>query len=342
MPNVDFRQFVDRFQVIERRLRIVELQTNPQLSIATGKTLTVNENLNLSGVSGKTLTLTNSLTVQGGGDTVLSSAGNYTLTIPATGTSALLGTAQTFTSVNTFDDDIISNSAIAVGLSSPLMPLHLQIDGSGGASVAAFDFDDGSISRISELRTGSLGSSLGWDVNNFFSFGTIAAHNQAGLTSTFMRIDTDGKVGIGTTSPSELLDLNKSTSYQLRLTNLGTGGGYWNIGQTSNGFAAGGGKLLFVPDSTSSNAATVTFTNTGNVGIGEVSPTAQLQVEQNNSGGSKPVLRLRQADESEEFIRFDSLIGAGRPIDTAALGAYYGRVRVHVQGVGDKWLALYD
>ena len=80
----------------------------------------------------------------------------------------------------------------------------------------------------------------------------------------------------------------------------------------------------------------------GNVGIGITSPSAQLHINQSSASGAKPTLRLRQADLSEEFIRFESTVGTGNAINTTALGTYYGRVRVLVEGVGEKWLALYN
>ena len=81
---------------------------------------------------------------------------------------------------------------------------------------------------------------------------------------------------------------------------------------------------------------------TGKVGLGTASPAARLHVNQPSTTAAIPVLTLRQADLSEEFIRFSATVGAGNPIDTAALGSYYGKVRVYVEGVGAKWLALYD
>lgn len=78
-------------------------------------------------------------------------------------------------------------------------------------------------------------------------------------------------------------------------------------------------------------------TGTGLVQFGD-----RLTVNQNSTTGAVPTLRLKQADLSEEFIRFETTVGAGNPIDTAALGAYYGKARVYVEGVGAKWLALYD
>jgi hypothetical protein len=77
----------------------------------------------------------------------------------------------------------------------------------------------------------------------------------------------------------------------------------------------------------------------GEVTIGEhINP---FLVDQSSTTAAIPVLTLDQADLSEEFINFVATIGAGNPINTTALGAYYGRVRVAVNGTM-KWLALYD
>lgn len=85
----------------------------------------------------------------------------------------------------------------------------------------------------------------------------------------------------------------------------------------------------------------------GDVGIANANPSASypaatLHVEQGSATAAKPTLRLRQVNLSQEFIRFQTTVGTGNPINTTALGAYYGRVRVYVEGVGAKWLALYD
>lgn len=67
-----------------------------------------------------------------------------------------------------------------------------------------------------------------------------------------------------------------------------------------------------------------------------------VKIDQPSTTGALPPLHLKQADLSEELIRFESTVAAGNPINTTGLGAYYGRVRVYVEGVGFKWLALYD
>lgn len=80
----------------------------------------------------------------------------------------------------------------------------------------------------------------------------------------------------------------------------------------------------------------------GNVGIGRTTPTAKLHIDQASTTGAIPVLTLDQADLSEEFINFVSTVGTGYPIDTAAIGTYYGKIRVQVEGVGYKYMALYN
>lgn len=92
----------------------------------------------------------------------------------------------------------------------------------------------------------------------------------------------------------------------------------------------------------------MTIKKTGFIHVNEkmgiaIEPTglAQLEIDQLNTDGEIPVIELDQADLSEEFINFKAIIGAGNPIDTAALGAFYGTARVAVNGTFKK-IALYD
>jgi hypothetical protein len=91
--------------------------------------------------------------------------------------------------------------------------------------------------------------------------------------------DTVGKrLGIGTSSPDRALHVRTTGTYQVKLENADAGGGEWHIGQSDNVFGAGGGKLLFVPDSIVSTDAAVTFTNSGDVGIGTTAPGGKLHI----------------------------------------------------------------
>jgi hypothetical protein len=87
--------------------------------------------MTFAGAAGKTLTLTNSLTNQGGNDGVLSWSGAFTLTIPATGTTALLGTANVFTALQTASiSDAATNTVVN--------PLNVTHNSSSGSVTAAF------------------------------------------------------------------------------------------------------------------------------------------------------------------------------------------------------------
>jgi hypothetical protein len=80
----------------------------------------------------------------------------------------------------------------------------------------------------------------------------------------------------------------------------------------------------------------------GNFAVGVASPTGKTTIKQGSTTAAIPTLELEQADLSEEFINFTSTVGAGNPIDTAAVGTYYGKIRVQVQGVGYKYMPLYN
>ncbi len=79
----------------------------------------------------------------------------------------------------------------------------------------------------------------------------------------------------------------------------------------------------------------------GNVGVNDTNPAGKLSVDQSDASGTIPVIELDQADLSEEFVNFISSVGAGYPIDTAAIGTYYGKIRVAVNGTF-KYMALYN
>jgi hypothetical protein len=160
----------------------------------------------------------------------------------------------------------------------------VQLDGSGNVSIGpasptgrltvsgAGAFDAAGAARFDLINT-TTGAGF---LQHVTDSGLLQFATTAGATR--MVIDPIGNIGIGTITPSERLHVLRSGDYQLRLENQATGGGFWNIGQSDNIFNIGGKKLAFVPDSTNSSAATVVFTNDGQVGIGTASPSAKLTV----------------------------------------------------------------
>ena len=95
--------------------------------------------------------------------------------------------------------------------SASYAPLFLQGGAYTGSQVQAIDFGSSSYSkplvRIG-AKIGSAGSSL--------QFGTSNAYN-TGITNTAMTINESGNVGIGTSSPADILTISKSTYPQIRL-----------------------------------------------------------------------------------------------------------------------------
>jgi hypothetical protein len=178
---------------------------------------------------------------------------------------------------------------------------------------------------------------------------TLQGTTNATRTTSYVLLQPNGgNVGIGTESPVNLLHLS-SDGPVLSLGPTGQSDPRIDFFDTSSTNIAASIFFDLSTDAlkilrTASGSATdgIIITSSGNVGIGELTPTAMLQVEQTSATGAKPTLRLQQADVSEEFIRFDTTVGAGNPINDTILGTYYGRVRVFVEGVGAKWLPLYN
>jgi hypothetical protein len=118
------------------------------LAISAGKTLTVSDSTTLANAAmtlanGKVLTLTASLTVEGGNAGILHFDAAATLTIPATGTAALLGANNIFAGLVSFDRDMTyanmtANPVVAqVVVSDNMQRLYLGAYYEGGVGAGS-------------------------------------------------------------------------------------------------------------------------------------------------------------------------------------------------------------
>ena len=107
------------------------------------------------------------------------------------------------------------------------------------------------------------------------SVGTLTSLNVTGdltVDTNVLDVDTtNNRVGIGTASPSATLDVQTDSGSfpSLRVTNLGTG------------------PSLLIQDETSPDTTPFTVLDSGNVGIGVLSPSAKLEVLSANTTGVK-------------------------------------------------------
>jgi len=188
--------------------------------------------------------------------------------------------------------------------------------------------------------------------------GTVTQDLTIDTTTLFVDSAND-RVGVGTITPSALLDVSQATDgATIRITSLqnnsahsssapygklefysadasGPAGPRVEVGCYPVGTNGSSGEFVV---KTASGSATPTermrLDQTGRLGLNVTEPLALMHVDQNSPTGAIPVLYLDQADVSEEFIRFAATEATGNAIEDVGAKTLTTTkfVRVNVNG----------
>ena len=144
----------------------------------------------------------------------------------------------------------------------------------------------------------------------------------SGTLSEVMRLDATGKVGIGTTSPNDELDIAAVHS-QLRLTDTDD--------SKFVQFSYSGGKLVARNNSTDTTANQFTLTEDGDFGIGTINPAHQLHVV--SSGNAE--FEVERSSGAAVFTQAQSALGVTGTSSNHDFGLLTnGSVRMRIDNTG--------
>jgi len=224
----------------------------------------------------------------------------------------------------------LNSTGLGIGTTSPNLPLDIVSSTSGANALQIrnrsnndygfiifnnYAGSETSIAQIGAYRTG---------VNQ----GSLLLYTG---TTEKVRINNDGNVGIGTSSPTRKLHLYSAQSV-IALSNTGTGawsGLQWSVG--NGAYVAYSGLLddtgrYFID--VGSNGDDFTILQNGNVGIGTTSPASKLSIAGSSATNFKSLI-LRNGDGTiGSTVSIDLETSAGTIGDEAALAARISGIRL--------------
>ena len=191
-----------------------------------------------------------------------------------------------------------------------LSQLHIVGFTSGRAGIT---LQDGDSSTQKTFLTQSSGTTR-FNTQNGTSYGSFQIGGWNGTTSAdFVRVDSSGRVGIGTTAPGAKLhvyagdlkiqSVSGTGGQYLSFDNTHTGGREYRLISTNDSHGSlGGGDFAILDNDVSGNDAAKTrllINSSGNVGIGTTSPSAPLHI-----GGDGRIAIFGDTSFDDKYIEF--------------------------------------
>jgi hypothetical protein len=185
---------------------------------------------------------------------------------------------------------------VGIGETVPVAKLHIQGSGTSGQVSSSLILENSSSGTAGLQITGAAGSS---HLDFMYAGGPGTGTNTltTGLSMT-LEGGNAGNVGIGTSSPDYLLDIENTSGNAIARLHSGTNGSsslrlqndaqHWDVNlQTNDKFA--------VYDHTAGTQPFTIMPTTGNVGIGTSSPDSRLHVYNNSANNYSTSIRLGQS-----------------------------------------------
>jgi hypothetical protein len=230
----------------------------------------------------------------------------------SSGAAILFQTTENGSLVMTERMRITGSGNVGIGTTSPAYKLHLS-----GGSDTRIQIDATSTQGFYFTKAGTNNGTFRVDTDGNFEFYTKTVSQAMVLTAA-------GNVGIGTTSPAQLLHVNSASASdrvarfssgsiygtKLEIYSSGTGGRNYEISSTANSATEGGGRFS-IYDSTASSTR-LAIDSSGNVGIGTTSPGVKLDVNGAIYAGGK--LRINREDTGSEGGQLELCNASGNTV----------------------------
>ena len=193
----------------------------------------------------------------------------------------------------------------------------LRLGAGGGTNDLKID-KNGNVDIFENLTMGGaiLGGGAGHD-----QFSDFVANEHINWTSTSNNLSTTGTAATGAlTATGVLHTFKKEGDVEVKIDTSGGTNADSILSFHENTLDRGdirwdGGTNDFIWTSSTGDINIMPFIN---MGVGTLTPSGKLHVDQSSTTRAIPVLYLDQADLSEEMIEFQTTIGTGNPIEAIA------------------------